>query len=153
MTKRSGLIGTKIGNSSYHNVAGKSLPVTIIKIDDCIVSNIKTIERDGYLAIQLASIDKNIEIAKTPPSSFYTSQEIFRKSKSFFENSYQFICHKNELNNVSCYPFNLFKNWIDIPLIITKEADQTLNCLCLFQFLKKKVWLRVSIIYLHWIQK
>ena len=42
-------------------------------------------------------IDKNIEIAKTPPSSFYTSESIFEKSKSIFENSYQFICHQSEL--------------------------------------------------------
>ena len=34
MNKRTGLIGTKIGNSSYYDDAGKSLPVTILKIED-----------------------------------------------------------------------------------------------------------------------
>ena len=42
-------------------------------------------------------IDKNIETAQTPPSSFYTSESIFEKNKSIFENSYQFICHHSEL--------------------------------------------------------
>ena len=37
MSKRTGLIGTKIGNSSFYDASGKSLPVTILKIDECIV--------------------------------------------------------------------------------------------------------------------
>ena len=73
-------------------------------------------------------IDKNIEIAKTPPSSFYTSESIFEKSKSIFENSYQFICHQSELLKSTSIPFSLFKNWLDIPLVITKEND---NIFCL----------------------
>jgi large subunit ribosomal protein L3 len=64
MKKRSGLIGTKVGNSSYYDESGKSLPVTILKINDCIVSNIKTNEKHGYTSVQLASIDGNKEIKK-----------------------------------------------------------------------------------------
>jgi len=64
MMKRTGLIGTKIGNSSYFDESGKSLPVTILKIDECIVSNVKTSERDGYTSIQIASIDGKNEIKK-----------------------------------------------------------------------------------------
>ena len=52
--KRSGLIGTKIGNSSYYDESGKSLPVTILKISDCIVSGVKTSEKNGYTSVQLA---------------------------------------------------------------------------------------------------
>ena len=47
MTKRAGLIGTKIGNSSYYDEFGKSLPVTILKISECIVSGVKTIEKNA----------------------------------------------------------------------------------------------------------
>ena len=64
MKKRSGSIGTKVGNSSYYDESGKSLPVTILKINDCIVSNIKTNEKHGYTSVQLASIDGNKEIKK-----------------------------------------------------------------------------------------
>ena len=56
---RTGLIGTKIGSSSYYHENGTSIPVTLVKIDDCIVSGIKTKDKDGYFAVQLASIDKN----------------------------------------------------------------------------------------------
>jgi len=55
---RTGLIGTKIGSSSFFNVDGSVSPVTLVKIDECVVSCIKTKERDGYFAVQLASIDK-----------------------------------------------------------------------------------------------
>ena len=65
MKKRTGLIATKIGNSSYFDKSGKSLPVTILKISDCVVSDIKTIEKNGYTSVQLASIDGKKEIKKT----------------------------------------------------------------------------------------
>jgi len=74
------------------------------------------------------NIDKNIEIAETPPSSFYTSDTILDKSKSIFENSYQFVVHQSELNNLSILPFYLLKDWIDTPLVITNNKKQ-LFCL------------------------
>ena len=64
MKKRTGLIGTKIGNSSYFDESGKSLPVTILKINECIVLDVKTKEKNGYTSIQLASIDGVKEIKK-----------------------------------------------------------------------------------------
>ena len=61
---RAGLIATKIGNSSYFYKDGSASNVTVLKIEDCIVSNIKTLDKDGYNAIQLASIDTNKDINK-----------------------------------------------------------------------------------------
>ena len=55
---RAGIIGKKIGSTSFFNANGTLVPVTLIKIDECVVSGVKTKERDGYFAIQLASIDK-----------------------------------------------------------------------------------------------
>ena len=55
---RTGIIGTKIGSTSYHNDDGSVVPVTLVKVDQCVVSGVKTMERDGYFAVQLASIDK-----------------------------------------------------------------------------------------------
>jgi len=56
---RSGLIATKIGNSSYYFQDGKNTNVTVLKIDECIVANVKTLDKDGYNAVQLASIETN----------------------------------------------------------------------------------------------
>ena len=55
---RSGIIGTKIGSTSYFNDDGSVVPVTLVKVEECVVSAIKTKEKDGYYAVQLASIDK-----------------------------------------------------------------------------------------------
>ena len=64
MSSRAGLIGTKVGNSSYFNEDGKMIPVTIIKINECIVSSIKSEEKNGYDSVQLISIDKSKNINK-----------------------------------------------------------------------------------------
>ena len=78
MTKRSGLIGTKIGNSSYFEDDGTLIPVTIVKVEDCVVSAIKTEEKDGYSAIQLASVDTAKELSKTnkPQRKLFSSLDI-----------------------------------------------------------------------------
>ena len=59
---RTGLIGKKIGSSSYFSDEGKMFSVTLVKIDECIVSSIKTIDKNGYDAIQLASIEDNLKL-------------------------------------------------------------------------------------------
>tara|TARA_Y100001970_G_scaffold27684_1_gene33844 strand:+ start:7698 stop:8345 length:648 start_codon:yes stop_codon:yes gene_type:complete len=64
MKNRTGLIATKIGNSSYFSDNGRVIPVTLLRVDECIVSNIKTIEKDGYSSLQVASIDRNSDLKK-----------------------------------------------------------------------------------------
>ena len=78
MSKRTGLIGTKIGNSSFYDELGKSLPVTILKIDECIVSDIKTIEKHGYTSLQLVSINgkKEIKKLKKPQQKMFADLKI-----------------------------------------------------------------------------
>ena len=78
MSMRTGLIGTKIGNSSFYDDSGKSLPVTILKVDECIVSKIKTTENDGYNAVQLASIEtgRDISHVNKPQRKLFSSIKI-----------------------------------------------------------------------------
>ena len=78
---RTGLIATKIGNSSYYYDDGTNTHVTVLKIDQCVVANIKTKEKDGYNAVQLASIDKNKDISKTrkPQRKIFSSIKINSK--------------------------------------------------------------------------
>ena len=78
MSSRAGLIGTKVGNSSYFNEDGKMIPVTIIKINECIVSSIKSEEKNGYDSVQLISIDKskNINKVNKPQRKLFTSIEV-----------------------------------------------------------------------------
>jgi len=67
-----------MGNSSYYDESGKSLPVTILKISDCIVSDVKTIEKNGYSSVQLASIDgkKDVKKLKKPQQKLFANLKI-----------------------------------------------------------------------------
>ena len=59
---RTGLIGKKIGSSSYFDSTGAMIPVTLVKVDECIVLSIKTKNKDGYNAIQIASIEDSLKL-------------------------------------------------------------------------------------------
>jgi large subunit ribosomal protein L3 len=54
----SGLIGKKIGMTSMFDASGKNIPCTVIQAGPCVITQIKTEEKDGYEAIQLAFDDK-----------------------------------------------------------------------------------------------
>jgi len=54
----SGLIGKKIGMTSIYGANGKIIPCTVLEAGPCVVTQVKTIEKDGYEAIQLAYDDK-----------------------------------------------------------------------------------------------
>ena len=75
---RSGLIATKIGNSSQFEDNGNKTQVTILKVDECVVSAVKTIEKNGYNAVQIASVDtdKDISNIKKPQRKIFSSNNI-----------------------------------------------------------------------------
>ena len=54
----SGLIGRKIGMTSIFDENGKNVPCTVIECGPCVVTQVRTIEVDGYSAIQLGFDDK-----------------------------------------------------------------------------------------------
>ena len=53
-----GIIGRKIGMTSIYSAEGKSLPCTVIEAGPCVVTQIKTQDRDGYEAVQLGFGEK-----------------------------------------------------------------------------------------------
>ncbi len=53
-----GLIGKKVGMTSIFSAEGKNIPCTVIEAGPCVVTQVKTIEKDGYEAIQLGYVDK-----------------------------------------------------------------------------------------------
>ena len=72
---RTGLIGKKLGSSSYFGENGEMTPITLIKIEECIVSGIKTEDKNGYNAIQIISIEDNLKLIKVnkPQKKLFTS--------------------------------------------------------------------------------
>ena len=51
------LIGKKLGMTSIFNEDGENIPVTLIELGPCSVTQIKTVENDGYAAVQIALAD------------------------------------------------------------------------------------------------
>ena len=48
-----GLIGKKIGMTSVFSADGKNVPCTVIECGPCVVTQVKSVEKDGYEAVQL----------------------------------------------------------------------------------------------------
>ena len=55
----SGIIGKKIGMTSLFDESGKNIPCTVIQAGRCSVLQVRTIENDGYSAVQLGFDDKS----------------------------------------------------------------------------------------------
>ena len=63
---RKGILGRKIGMTQVFAKNGKLTPVTVISVEPNIISQIKTVETDGYNAIQLAYGDKKEKNSNKP---------------------------------------------------------------------------------------
>lgn len=53
-----GIIGRKVGMTSIYSAEGKAMPCTVIEAGPCVVTQVKTQDRDGYDAIQLGFGDR-----------------------------------------------------------------------------------------------
>ncbi len=53
-----GLLGKKIGMTSVFSADGKNVPCTVIEVGPCVVTQVKTVEADGYEAIQIGFEEK-----------------------------------------------------------------------------------------------
>ena len=62
----SGLIGKKIGMTSVFDADGKNIPCTVIEAGPCVVTQIRTEEKDGYAAVQLAYDEKKEKHTSAP---------------------------------------------------------------------------------------
>ena len=66
---KKGILGRKIGMTQVFAKNGKLTPVTVIAVEPNYVSQIKTVETDGYNAIQLAAFDKREKLSNKPETS------------------------------------------------------------------------------------
>ena len=51
-----GILGKKVGMTQVFTKSGKLIPVTVVEVEPNVVTQIKTVEKDGYNAIQLAAV-------------------------------------------------------------------------------------------------
>ncbi|MFN2438599.1 MAG: SRPBCC family protein [Chitinophagaceae bacterium] len=76
-------------------------------------------------------VDKNIAQARTLDSEFYTNASCFEETKErIFASSLQFIGDTSLIDKANkCYPFTLLENYLNEPLLLTRDKDQTIHCL------------------------
>ena len=83
----------KIGMTSVFSAEGKNLPCTVIEVGPCVVTQIKTIENDGYEAIQLGFQDKKEKHTTNPEMGHFKKAGVTPKRHlaefKGFENSYK----------------------------------------------------------------
>jgi large subunit ribosomal protein L3 len=58
-----GILGRKVGMTQLYDEAGQVVPVTVIQAGPCDVLQVRTVERDGYEAVQLGFLDKPRRLA------------------------------------------------------------------------------------------
>ena len=63
-----GLIGKKIGMTRVFNSSGNAVPVTVLEVGPCHVVQVKTLENDGYEAVQVGFMDSKQKHTTKPVS-------------------------------------------------------------------------------------
>ncbi|HTI61025.1 50S ribosomal protein L3 [Mucilaginibacter sp.] len=62
----SGIIGKKVGMTSIFDESGKNIPCTVIEAGPCVVTQVRSVETDGYAAVQLAYGEKKEKNTPAP---------------------------------------------------------------------------------------
>ncbi|MFV9691275.1 MAG: 50S ribosomal protein L3 [Desulfobacteria bacterium] len=81
-----GLLGKKIGMSSMYSPDGRRLPVTVLKVGPCVVTQVKTMKDDGYEALQLGFEEKNRKRVNRPIAGHFkkSGEKAFQSLREFF---------------------------------------------------------------------
>lgn len=76
---KKGLIGKKIGMTQIFDEAGKVIPVTVVEAGPCVVTQIKTMENDGYEAIQVGFGDVKVTRVNKPMKGHFDKADVAPK--------------------------------------------------------------------------
>jgi len=76
-----GIIGKKVGMTSVFSADGKNIPCTVIEAGPCVVTHVKTIEGDGYEAVQLAFDDRKEKNTPAPLKGHFKKANSLPKRK------------------------------------------------------------------------
>ena len=83
----SGLIGKKIGMTSLFDDNGKNIPCTVLEAGPCLVTQVRTVEVDGYNAVQLGFDDKSEkQVSKAAEGHFKKAKVTPKKKLVEFQN-------------------------------------------------------------------
>ena len=100
------LLGKKIGMTQVYDQSGKIAPVTVIQAGPCVVTQIKTSEKDGYSAVQMGFSDVKKSRLKKPAEGHYgkagtVSKKFVREAR--FESDAEIECAIGDELDVSSF--------------------------------------------------
>ena len=107
----SGLIGKKIGMTSVFGADGKNIPCTVIEAGPCVVTQLKTPEKDGYSAVQIAYDETTEKHTSNSLLGHFKKANTTPKRKLVESTSFE-----NELNLGDVITVDIFEenDWVDV---------------------------------------
>ena len=71
-----GLIGKKIGMTRVFNSGGRAIPVTVLEVGPCYVTQVKTIENDGYDSVQIGYLEAKSKHVNKPSAGHFLKNNV-----------------------------------------------------------------------------
>src|ERR1700761_4113366 len=78
---RTGLIAQKLGMTRQFTETGDHVPVTVLKVDNCQVVQVRTAERDGYTAVQLGVGKAKVKNVTKPMRGHFAKAKVEPKRR------------------------------------------------------------------------
>ncbi|MFN8239795.1 MAG: 50S ribosomal protein L3 [Bacteroidales bacterium] len=107
-----GLIGKKVGMTSIFDENGKNIPCTVLQAGPCVVTQIKTVEKDGYFAVQLAFDEKKEKHTTKAEQGHYKKVNTTPKRKVVEFTGFE----EGQVKEGEVLTAELFRpdNWVDV---------------------------------------
>lgn len=68
---KKGILAIKVGMTQIFNEAGELVPVTVLQAGPCAVTQVKTVDNDGYDAVQVGFVDKRNKLVNKPQKGHF----------------------------------------------------------------------------------
>ena len=112
-----GLLGKKIGMTSVFSAEGKNVPCTVIELGPCVVTQVKSVEKDGYSAVQLGFADAKEKNVTAPMKGHFAKAGVAPK-----RHLAEFTGFTEELNLGDTVTVELFENASYVDVIATSKG-------------------------------
>ena len=76
---KKGILATKVGMTQIFNEDGVLTPVTVLQAGPCVVTQIKTVDNDGYSAVQVGFVDKREKLVNKPAKGHFDKAGVYYK--------------------------------------------------------------------------